>query len=146
VNSEDGGTMTDGAVLVTDGPLLELPDGLNAGDLAGALQAQGFSVDSAIVYRATPRDRLAPAATAALKQGGSLGVLLYSQRSAAAFAQALRVEQFAPLPASVTAFCLSGAVAEPLIPVTTGKVFIAASPNQLSLFALMESAGAECSL
>lgn len=141
-----GGAVGDLLALATaelrpdNGPVLYLAGDEQAGDLAGALKAQGFSVDTAIVYRASPRDRLAPAAAAAL-QHGPIGVLLYSHRSAVVFAQALWLEGLAPLPASVTAFCLSGSVAEPLIPATTGKVFIAASPNQLSLFALMESAG-----
>ena len=58
---------------------------------------EGFDVETAIVYRAEPRARLAKVAEAALKDGTADGVLLYSRRSAAAFALALRAGGLAPL-------------------------------------------------
>jgi uroporphyrinogen-III synthase len=91
-----------------------------------------------MVYRAEPRPRLTVAAAAALREGSAQGVLLYSRRSADAFALALRAEGLAPLAEGVTCYCLSTAVAEPLAAVTAGPIRIAAQPDQISLFALLE--------
>ncbi|MGH6841730.1 MAG: hypothetical protein ACREDV_06495, partial [Methylocella sp.] len=63
---------------------------------------------------------------------------LYSRRSAAAFALALRAGGLAPLGENVISFCLSNACAEPLAAVTSGKVMVAEKPDQLALFALIE--------
>ena len=51
----------------------------------------------AVLYRARRAPRLAEAAADALREGRADGVLLYSRRSAAAFAQALRAGGLAPL-------------------------------------------------
>ena len=72
-----------------DGPLLHVAGEVVAGDLAGRLAAAGFEVERAVLYRTHARPRLAEAAADALRDGGADGVLLYSRRSAAAFAQAL---------------------------------------------------------
>jgi uroporphyrinogen-III synthase len=82
--------------------------------------------------------RLAPAAAAALRYDEADGILVYSRRSAGAFAQALRLEGLAPLARGVACFCLSAAVAEPLAAVARGKIVLAERPDQLSLFASVE--------
>ena len=84
--------------------------------------------------------RLSQAAGDALRRGAVDGVLLYSQRSAAAFALALRAEALAPLSGRVVCFCLSAAVAEPLAAVVSGPIAIAERPDQISLFAALERA------
>jgi len=121
------------------GPLLYAAGEAQAGDLAGEMRARGFEVETAIVYRTEPREQLAGVAGDALKAGSVDGVLLYSRRSAETFARALATADLAPLSGQVTLFCLSEAVAEPLSGVTAGKVVIAEKPNQISLFALIES-------
>jgi uroporphyrinogen-III synthase len=73
-----------------------------------------------------------------VRRGEVDGVLIFSRRSAMAFAAALRMEGFVPLPAAVVCFCMSAAAAEPLAAVSTGPIRIAARPDQISLFALME--------
>ena len=100
---------------------------------------EGFDVETAIVYRTEPRARLAKVAEAALKDGTADGVLLYSRRSAAAFALALRAGGLAPLGKGVTCFCLSAACAEALAKVTEGDIRVAERPDQLALFALIEA-------
>jgi uroporphyrinogen-III synthase len=122
-------------------PLLYLAGEVRAGDLSSRLAALGFSVETAIVYRAEPRLRLSGVGTAALKEGSVAGVLLYSRRSAAAFALALRAASLAPLGEAVACFCLSAAVAEPIAPIARGPVLVAEAPDQLSLFALIDAAG-----
>lgn len=121
------------------GPLLYAAGEEQAGDLAGLLQGQGFDVETAILYRAEPRARLAKVAEAALKDGTADGVLLYSRRSAAAFALAVRAGDLAPLGRDVTCFCLSAACAEPLARITAGNIRVAERPDQLALFALIEA-------
>ena len=75
----------------------------------------------------------------ALRAGEIDGVLIYSQRSAAAFALALRAAGLAPL-AGVHAFCLSEAVARPLATVFEGPVHVAEKPDQTYLFAAVDAA------
>ena len=144
-----GGALDDLVALVgaelspAAGPLLYAAGEEQAGDLAGKLQEQGFDVETAIVYRAEPRPRLANVAEAALKAGTVDGVLLYSRRSAAAFALALRAGGLAPLASSVTCFCISASTAEAVAKVTAGRVLIAERADQLALFAIIESEDAD---
>ena len=140
-----GGALDDLVALVAAklppaaGPLLYVAGEEQTGDLAGELRAHGFEVESAILYKTEPRTRLAKVAESALKAGDVDGVLLYSRRSAAAFALALRAGNLAPLAKSVTCFCLSAACAEPLAKVTEGNIRVAEKPDQLALFALIEA-------
>ena len=119
------------------GPLLYAAGEAQAGDLAGEMQAQGFEVETAIVYRAISRMRLSGVADDGLRADGVDGVLLYSRRSAEAFAQAAHAGGLSPLSRRVMLFCLSTATAEPLTGLTAGKIAIADEPNQTSLFALI---------
>lgn len=120
------------------GPLLYAAGDVPTGDLAGRLRAQGFDVHTRVLYRAEPRARLAGVATDALRAGSADGVLFYSRRSAAAFAAALTASGLGPLGERVACFCLSTAVAEPLVAVATGPVLIPERPDQISLLALIE--------
>jgi uroporphyrinogen-III synthase len=124
------------------GPLLYAAGEAQAGDLVGRLREIGFEADVAVLYRAEPRTHLASAAAAALRRGDA-GVLLYSRRSAEAFAAAVRAEGLTPLKAEVACYCLSEAVAEPIADVCSGRILVAARPDQLSLFALVENDGRE---
>ena len=139
-----GGALDDlvalaGAELSPDGgPLLYAAGETREGDLAARLAECGFEVETAILYRTEPRTRLAKVAEMALREGSVDGVLLYSRRSSAAFALALRAGGFAPLAASVVCYCLSDACAEPLPAVTSGPIKVADRPDQLALFALIE--------
>ena len=121
------------------GPLLYAAGEEQAGDLAGRLQGESFDVETAIVYRTEPRAHMAKVAEAALKDGTADGVLLYSARTAAGFALAVRAGGLAPLAKTVTCFCLSAACAEPLVKVTEGSIRVAERPDQLALFALIEA-------
>jgi uroporphyrinogen-III synthase len=124
------------------GPLLYVAGEVQSGDLAGAMRQRGFQVETAIVYRAVPRPRLAGVADKALRGGSVDGVLFYSRRTAEAFARALGAAGLAPLPARVAFYCLSRQVAEPLSGLTHGTIACAEEPNQLSLLSLVEGGGA----
>jgi uroporphyrinogen-III synthase len=140
-----GGALDDLAGLVAAelgpaaGPLLYVAGEDQAGDLAGRLRAQGFDVETAVLYRTEPRARLANVAVDALKTGSVDGVLFYSTRSAAAFALALRAGNLAPLGESVTSFCISASAAKAIAKVTRGKVLVAEKRDQLGLFAVIEA-------
>ena len=123
------------------GPLLYAVGDVQAGDLAADMRQRGFDVETAIVYRSIPRKRLSGVAEDALRSGTADGVLLYSRRSAEAFAAAVAGAGLVPLPGRVVLYCLSRAVAAPLSDLA-GDVRVAAEPNQLSLFAEIESAAA----
>src|SRR5205085_2447206 len=83
------------------GPLFYAAGEEQSGDLAGRLTAAGFDVETVILYRTEPRRKLAQVAETALKERTVDGVLLYSRRSAAAFALALRAAGLAPLPSDI---------------------------------------------
>jgi uroporphyrinogen-III synthase len=125
-----------------DGPLLYAAGENRSGDLAAALGAKGFAVETAVLYRADPHPSLANVAKDALAAGAVDGVLLYSRRSAASFALALRAARLAPLRDEVTCFCLSEAVADAVRPVARGPMRVAARPDQIALFALIEAEAA----
>jgi uroporphyrinogen-III synthase len=122
----------------TEGALLYLAGDVQSDDLAGMLAPAGFEVITTVVYRARARSRLAEAAADAFRRRTADGVLLYSRRSADAFALALVADGLAPLHDRVTCFCLSPAVAEALPAASSGPILIAPRPDQISLFALFE--------
>jgi len=119
------------------GPLLHIAGADQAGDLDASLSALGFALSACVLYRMSPAEALAPPAKEALAEGALDGLLVYSPRSAAALALLLRRAGLAPLPRSVTAFCISDAAARPIVPLVGGTVRIAAAPTQLDLFALL---------
>jgi uroporphyrinogen-III synthase len=125
-----------------DGPLLYAAGEDRAGDLAEQLIARGFEVEMAVVYQAEARDRMASVAESGLRDGNAHGVLFHSRRTAEVFGQALKAAGLAPLSAGVTCFCLSPNMAEPLATMTQGRVLVAARPDQISLFALLEQEAA----
>ncbi len=139
-----GGSVDDLATLVGStcrpdaGPLLYLAGRARAGDLEGRLEDIGFSVDLRVVYDMEDAGGLSEAAVDALRAGEIDGVLIYSQRSAAAFALALRAAGLTAL-SGVHAFCLSEAASRPLAAVFEGPVHVAEKPDQIHLFATVDA-------
>lgn len=120
-------------------PLLHIAGSVIAGDLKADLEAKGFSVTRAVLYDAVTPSRLPEAARAALKAGLVDGVLLYSPRTAKTFAHLVLNEGMEGSLSSVTAFCLSQAVADALTGLCFGSIRVAETPDQLSLLGLMKS-------
>lgn len=112
------------------------------GDLAGRLAASGFKVETVVLYRAMPRATLARVAEEALRNGEADGVLLYSRRSALAFLDAVEAVSLLPLSENVAFFCISPAVAAALPEKAGGRMRVAARPDQIGLFALVETEAA----
>jgi uroporphyrinogen-III synthase len=108
-----------------------------AGDLAGALRAKSFVVDTVQVYRIVAADALPPEATAALT-GEIDGVLHFSRQSAEAFLTAARNSGMleAALKKPVH-YCLSARIAELLREAGAVDVRAATRPDQATLLALV---------
>lgn len=97
------------------------------GDLAEALQREGFSVRTITLYDAFAAKQIA-ADLATLD-----AALFYSPRSAAIFAQLARPQACGKL----FACCISAATADALGPLRLREVRVAARPNQENLLALL---------
>lgn len=97
-----------------EGKLLHVRGETLAVDPLPLLEDAGFTVDSCILYRATPSESLSAAAIAALMARTVGGVLLYSPRSARVFEAALTRTLPPETAGALTAYCLSPAVAKAL--------------------------------
>ena len=117
--------------------LLYLAGEQRTGDLGGGLQARGYSVETAVVYRAVPAEHLPQEAAEALT-AGLAGVLHYSYRSAAAYVEASRRSGMLETALAPTHFCLSARVAEPLASAGAPRIRVAPRPNEAALLGLLE--------
>ena len=85
-----------------------------AGDIAGRLAALGVTVSEAELYRAEPRQTLAPEVTDAFAEERITGLIVASRRSAQAFVDLMDAMNWAPRLARLGAVALSEAAAAPL--------------------------------
>jgi uroporphyrinogen-III synthase len=108
-----------------------------AGDLAGALEAKGFSVRREMLYEAVAIEGLPGAAQAALRAGKLDAVLLFSARSAKAFADGIAAAGLRQACKNLVAIAISEAAAAPLGGLTFRAVRIPARPNQDGMLALI---------
>tara|TARA_R110000824_G_scaffold118960_12_gene271850 strand:- start:10986 stop:11708 length:723 start_codon:yes stop_codon:yes gene_type:complete len=119
------------------GPLLHVAGSVVAGDLKGALEADGFSVERAVLYEAIVPDDLPEAAQEALSTGEAHGVLFYSPRTAETFVRLVRGAGYEAALGAVRAFCLSEAVAEKLAGLPFAAIHVARLPTQEDMLALI---------
>jgi len=139
-----GGDVDDLAVLVKDrldpagGRLLHVAGSAVAGDLAGTLEAAGFTVDRLQLYTAQKTEVFDPSIHSALAAGAVDAALFFSPRSAASFVSLVRDAALVEACGGIRAFCLSAAVAEALSPVSWRAIAVAPEPNQESLLATLE--------
>jgi len=121
-----------------DGGVLLHPAGTNvAGDLAGQVQAAGFTYRREALYRAQKMKTFPAGASRALAAGQVEGVLLYSPRTAAVFAGLVQDAGLESVLARMTAYCLSASVADKLSSLQWATVKIAAQPHQDALLVLL---------
>ncbi len=120
---------------------------VSAGDLAGRLQALGFSLRRSRLYEARPIDAFsAPlqAALAALRDGGEAAaaelrwVLFFSPRTAATFVSLSETAGLADACRRLMALCLSRNVAAAASAIEWRAVAVAARPEQEALLALLD--------
>lgn len=113
-----------------DGVVLYLAPEEPAGDLAGALAAQGVPSRMQVVYRTRP---------AALASGARAevdAVLIHSAKAARRLAQAPGLAEAAPL---MTAICISAAAAEPLQGLGFRELVIAPQPTEDALIQALDA-------
>lgn len=121
----------------TRGALLH-PAGTHvAGALGLDVEQSGFVYRRDVLYTAHKAETLPKAACSALKENGVDGVLFYSPRTAAAFLKLVKQADLDHTLSSVTAYCLSSAVADVIAQLRWAEIKIAPEPTQDALLALL---------
>jgi len=124
------------------GPLFHAAGKVVAGDLKGTLEAAGFTVRRAVLYRTRAAQTLPAAAASGLAGGTIDGVLFFSPRTAEVFVRLVRAAGLTVHLASLYALCLSRAVAERLDAAAWRAVCVAGRPNIRALLALLDDVAA----
>ncbi len=104
-----------------------------ARDLGGLLGEDGYAVRREILYRAEAVRRLNDGCRTALGEGKADGAVFYSPRSAITFASLVEEAGLSAACASMTAFCLSAAVADAFAGLCWRQVIVAPHPRQDAL-------------
>ena len=118
------------------GPLLYAAGSMVSGDLKGLLEAQGYTVERAVLYHAAEAEALSAATRALLAAGVLDGVLLYSPRTARVWGRLVHEAGLSEKAMQIDHFCLSRAVANALGDETGWpeiKIRVAAAPNEAAL-------------
>lgn len=114
------------------GPLLYLSGNETAGDLAGLLKKQGFSLTRVVTYDAEPRAITGEEARVRAAEG----VMLYSPRTARVWVKEVQTHGLADHVAGLTHFCISANVAAEL-PAAWPRE-LASAPNEGAMLELLE--------
>jgi uroporphyrinogen-III synthase len=115
------------------GPLLHASGAEGEGRLAMALNASGFSVRTEYLYEVSAVSELPAVARDALKSGLLNAVLLFSPRSARAFADCVDRAGLAAAASRLIGVCISEAAAAGLPPLALREIRVAKRPNQTSM-------------
>ncbi len=126
-----------------DGRLLHVAGSTLAGDLAGALRAEGFAVDRAVLYEARPAAGLGAASVRALSAGIVDFALFFSPRTALIFVRLAERAGVASAIGAVTAISISAAADAALEPLRFRERHIAERPDQPSLLVALDRVLAE---
>jgi uroporphyrinogen-III synthase len=110
--------------------------------LAASLEAAGFELRPAIVYRAEPAQAFSPELRAMLEAGAIDLALFFSPRTAQTFVKLLKDAGLEQAAGKIAALCLSRAVAAALAALPFRAVAIAGSPTQGALLAVLDEQGA----
>jgi uroporphyrinogen-III synthase len=129
-----------GAHLARGNKILYLAGEDRAGDLASAVAPHGVRVDTVVVYRAVAAERLPDAAATALRAEEVNGVLHFSRRSAVIYLDCARAAGVLDSALTPFHYCLSQAVAEPLMAAGAKHVAVAKSPEENALLDLVAPA------
>lgn len=118
------------------GALLHLRGEAVAFDVKSALEAKGFAVRQAVLYRSVPAGDFPPEALSALAAGTLDGVILMSPRTATTFTHLVRRHGLVTQVSRVVCYCLSGAVAKAAEPLGA-RTIVAESPREDEVLALL---------
>ena len=116
------------------GALLYLAGEDRAGDLTGALGAHGFTVETAVLYRAVAAESLPPEILFARLDGA----LHYSRRSVETLLRLAGAAGALNAVLGLAHYCLSDEVAQALRQAGATRIFTAASPTESALLALLQ--------
>jgi uroporphyrinogen-III synthase len=119
------------------GPLVYLAGETLAFDLKGALDAEGFTIRTEIVYRAEPAEAFPPDVVEPFRQGAFDAVVLMSPRTAKVYAKLVAESALTPAACRVVHFCLSDAVGRELNALGTVRIAVARLPNSQEMLALI---------
>ena len=120
------------------GPLLHIAGTIVAGDLKGALEADGFWIERAVLYEAKTAASLSEKAIEGLRSAAIDGVLLYSKRSAETFVDLCRLAGLTDHLSGLNAYCLSANAALPLQNIGLQGIHVASAPNETDLLTLID--------
>lgn len=128
------------------GALVHIAGSTVAGDLAGALADAGFRCRREVLYDAVRVERLPEQAATELREGALDGVALFSPRTARIFVELARAARLTERCATMTAWCLSAAVAAQARAIPWRRVEVAARLDSAAIVeAITRSAdGAGC--
>lgn len=121
------------------GALLHAAGSVTAGDLAGRLEAQGFTVRRQVLYRAVTANDLSPALAETLKAGILDLALFFSPRTARTFARLIIDAGLEGSLAAITAYGLSANVADELAQLPWRRLRRADEPTQAALLAVLDA-------
>lgn len=124
----------------TDGALLHAAGSKRAGDLAGLLSREGYTICRAVLYEAVPARVLPQNAADALKAGTVRAALFFSPRTADSFVRLVTEAGLADACRKIDAVCLSEAVAESVRQLKWSSVLISDQLNQPSMLAASQKA------
>ena len=115
------------------GALVHVAGSRIAGDMKGLLEREGFTYRREVLYHAEKATALAPETVTAIEAGTITGVALYSPRTAGAFCALADAAGLGRGIGAVTAYCLSGQVAERVRALNWRAVRIAPRPEEDAL-------------
>jgi len=122
------------------GALLHVAGNVVAGDLAGLLRAQGFSVERRVLYEARAAAALSPAAVDNLRAGAIAFALFFSPRTAAIFVRLAHNAGIAECCAGLTALSISAVADAALASLPWHDRRIAERPSQPALLDALDRA------
>ena len=122
------------------GPILHPAASQVAGDLAGRLIDAGFTYRREAIYKAEEITKLSPETCTAIARGDIDGVVLMSPRTGRIFKELMIRSKLAERATSMTAFCLSTAVADAVRGLPWCKVQTAERPEQNVFMELLTGA------
>jgi uroporphyrinogen-III synthase len=121
-----------------DGALLHIAGSYHAGDLAKLLTGCGFKTKRTVLYEAQEVRKLSPSTRRALKKQIIDGILFFSPRTAELFCRLINESTLIKQYNSLTAYCLSTAVANAASELPWASIIVAKNPDTQSLLDAIE--------
>jgi uroporphyrinogen-III synthase len=123
------------------GRFVHLAGEVLAFDLKAALEAEGFVMDKAVLYRAIPAEAFPAEALTELTEGRLDGAILMSRRAAATYAALIVKHGLTAQAQRLVCYCLSETVAQEAAPLGC-EIRVAARPREEDILALLDAEAA----